>query len=765
MRGWCPSIVSLWDVHSSNMFTTAELGRGESSLLNIASQLKSSTVLNLTWVVFGWVGLSMVKAKLLQDYYSLSSCSGRYHGRDGISTLPQVLNGGICGWGSVTRLLRKGFKNKNGQPKESVRMRRTTTGLPTGSNSHGNRVTIVPSLYVVGNFTGNGGRVAVNFASSSRSYSTGCDTASEANIIKKLEDLFLRSKSNPNMPIDRNLYKLVCDIDLLNMAYDKLKSHPGQMTPGVNPETLDGMSIDVLANISNSLKSEKFDFHPGRRVQIPKRSGGTRPLTIASPRDKIVQEAMRMVLEAVYEPLFSAHSHGFRPLRGCHTALKEVKEQFQPSVWVIEGDISKCFDSIDHHKLMGLIEKKISDRKFTRLIWKSLRAGFFEFHRYQNNIAGTPQGSIISPILANIFMSQLDEFVEGLITKFNRGTKSRPSTFANTNHSRIYRAKRKGDMELVRKLSIEGWKHPWANFSDPSFKKLSYVRYADDWVVGVKGTLKEAKEFLSVIDEKLGSMGLALSKAKTKLTNLNSSSFMFLGTKISRASEFSFARKSGTSLVVRNSKKLRLMAPLPRIVTKLHETDFMEKGKSSPKFVWLSLEHRQIVHLYNSVLRGYLNYYSFVHNYGKLVSRLTWILKSSCAKLLAAKFSLRTESKVISKFGPQLNAPTMDKGKNGQKEMSFLKPSYKITLKFLTSSSPIIKSLYGSKSLATLDGLVCSVCGSEYRVEMHHVRHLKDLNPKLSLVDKLMARRRRKQIALCRNCHMRTLNLCSSAEV
>lgn len=352
--------------------------------------------------------------------------------------------------------------------------------MPTGSNPYGNRVTIVPSLYGAGNTARIRGRVTANFALSFRGYSTGCDTAPEAKIIKKLEDLFTRSNSNPDMPIDRDLYKLVCDVNLLRVAYDKLKSKPGQMTPGVNPETLDGMSSEVLSNIAEKLKTEQFDFHPGRRVQIPKNSGGTRPLTVASPRDKIVQEAMRMVLEAVYEPLFSVHSHGFRPQRGCHTALKEVKEQFQPAVWVIEGDISKCFDSIDHHKLMDLIEAKISDRKFTRLIWKSLRAGYFEFFRYHNNIAGTPQGSIISPILANIFMTQLDDFVEELEANFNKGSKSRASTFANVMHSRKYRAKKKGDLALVRKLTIESRKLPWANFSDPTFKKLSYVRYADD---------------------------------------------------------------------------------------------------------------------------------------------------------------------------------------------------------------------------------------------------------------------------------------------
>lgn len=161
---------------------------------------------------------------------------------------------------------------------------------------------------------------------------------------------------------------MVCDIDFLGVAYEKLKSKPGQMTPGVNPETLDGMSHEVLQDIAQKLKTEEFQFQPGRRVNIPKKSGGSRPLTVAPPRDKIVQEAMRMVLEAVFEPLFSNHSHGFRPSRGCHTALKEVKAQFQPTAWVIEGDISKCFDSINHHKLMKIVEGKIKDRKMTILI-------------------------------------------------------------------------------------------------------------------------------------------------------------------------------------------------------------------------------------------------------------------------------------------------------------------------------------------------------------------------------------------------------------
>lgn len=145
-----------------------------------------------------------------------------------------------------------------------------------------------------------------------------------------------------------------------------------------------------------------------------------------SPKDKLLQKAMRLILEVIYEPTFYHSSHGIRPQRSSHTALRAVKQQFQTANWVIEGHISKCFDSIDHHKLMKLIENKILDRKFTRLIWKSLKAGYFGFNWYHNNISGTPQGFIISPLLANIFMTQLDSFMEQVKKNFNIASKSLP---------------------------------------------------------------------------------------------------------------------------------------------------------------------------------------------------------------------------------------------------------------------------------------------------------------------------------------------------
>lgn len=135
----------------------------------------------------------------------------------------------------------------------------------------------------------------------------------------------------PNAIIDRNLYNTIANIDTLIYAYENIKSKPGNMTPGVSPETLDGISKEKLELLLSDLLSEKFQFSPSRRIQIPKASGGERPLTIAPPIDKIVQEAMRLVLEAIYEPLFLECSHGFRPKKGCHTALKKVSQEFQPA--------------------------------------------------------------------------------------------------------------------------------------------------------------------------------------------------------------------------------------------------------------------------------------------------------------------------------------------------------------------------------------------------------------------------------------------------
>lgn len=732
-----------------------ELGRRENQLLNLAfrkniSQIKLIKIGYITMVF-------MVKAILLEVYQLLSSKKGNYHVSNGIIERIFTLRYGANIRERFTRIAISNLNVENGQPKNTIRTERRTTGLPNGSNPYGNRAVIVPldKSNVLGFVRFNiwlEGRAAAKTPPSCRSYCIGCTTV-KSKIAQDLGEIYKRSQINKDRIIDRNLYKLICSKELMLMSYEKLKSKPGNMTQGIVPETLDGMSSEILDEIIESLKSEKFQFSPGRRISIPKSQGGNRPLTIAPPRDKLVQEGMRIILEAIWEALFLENSHGFRPNRGCHTALKQVSAQFQPITWVIEGDISKCFDSIDHQKLMFIIESKISDRKFTRLIWKSLKAGYFEFSIYSNNIVGTPQGSIISPILSNIFMNQLDVFVNELKNNFEMGEVPKRHSTSLRLQTMLTAARKKNNMTEVKQLAKRIKNMPSTDFHDLGYRKLTYVRYADDWIIGIRGSLIETRKIMEQVREYLLRVGLNLSETKTRITNLNDSKVLFLGTEILRARKTTFHRNKLSNILRRNPRKLRLQAPINRIRTKLHVANLMKDNNSYPKYVWLSLEHRQILHMYNAVLRGYLNYYSFVHNYGRMAAFCVYTLKQSCAKLLAAKYSLGTMAKVYQKFGIDLG--TTHVGEHGKKkEYTFYKTNYKIKIKFLTSAEPSIQSLFGSKSIANLDNLNCSICGSTYRVEMHHVRHLKDLNPKLDEIDKLMASRKRKQIPLCRSCHM-----------
>lgn len=231
------------------------------------------------------------------------------------------------------------------------------------------------------------------------------------------------------------------------------------------------------------MKDESFQFSPGRRIQIPKPGKtSTRPLTIAPPRDKIVQEVMRMILEVIFEPLFSNNSHGFRPNRSCHTALRDVKSHFGGATIFIEGDISKCFDSFDHRTLINLVRRKINDERFINLIWKALRAGYMEFNQEHDSIVGTPQGSIISPLLSNIYLNELDIFMQNIKERYDKGkVVSRNPEYRKLEHLRM-KATKNGDNTLGAKFLKQGEAQQLKSRlpADPNFRRIYYVRYADD---------------------------------------------------------------------------------------------------------------------------------------------------------------------------------------------------------------------------------------------------------------------------------------------
>ena len=733
--------------HWPNMFLITKLGGGESPKLNKASSYDEGIKSNQEDWVAPLVKSSMIKTILFEVHLPVVSSHGLQLAWDRLNAANLFLElldrVTAC---SQTNCINN-FKVESEQSKEDKIQNIRISGLPKARNGYGNRGVVLPTYYnnIYSSLKiGTRGRTP-DFNLRMLSTDAGSPVQIKSNTSGKLLKLAEYCKKNANGPIKmEKLYRLMYDSALYKLAYNKLKSNPGNMTPGINPATLDGMSSEVIEKIITKLKDCSFKFSPGRRVEIPKASEGSRPLTIAPPRDKIVQEIMRMILEVIFEPTFSEHSHGFRPGKSCHSALREIKEKFGVSAWYIEGDISKCFDSFDQRILMNIIEDRIKDRRFTDLIWKALKAGYFEFKTFKHSITGTPQGSIISPILSNIYLNELDKYINELKSKFDEGIKPK----VNPDYNRLRYIKNKAtDVQTRIRIHKLLLKTPYYKMLDPSFKKLVYVRYADDWIIGVRGSKDDCKIILEKIRTFLkDKLNLELSLKKTLITNAKDERALFLGTEIFRRKHQSFTF-SQFGFIKRNGREVRLEAPKQRIMKKLIKAGFIINGEPSPRFLWLHNDKDTIITLYNSIYRGYINYYSFAENLTRISSWLHFVLKTSCAKLLASKFKLETRSKTFVKFGNDLK---------GDDRIGFVKAVYGMNAwDFKISIKEVIQTMYAETiSEASLQNLTCAVCDSNYRVEMHHVRMTKDLNPKLNKVDALMAKRRRKQIPLCRKCHM-----------
>jgi nicotine oxidoreductase len=750
---------------------TVYLGTWGNSLLNRACAQKVLVVLKQIGTIWS-VQLDMVRATLPKFQFPFHPhvgvyliCAEIYQSR---------FKAAFEGFKYALRLgsFTKGkIKEMSGEPKSKRSRSVANSGSAKASNSYadrglgvavkwfgtpnGVRSTYLTPYHSTGTWKGMSLRSSPVFTIL-RQHSTG--TGSSTNVLSRLRDLHNLSQSNPNSPIDRKLYKsFILNKDMLLLAYNKLRSKPGLMTPGISPETLDGMSDAVISDMMNKLKSETFAFSPGRRIEINKASGRKRPLTIANPRDKLVQEVIRLVLEAIYEPIFKETSFGFRPQRSTHSALRYVFTKFKGCAWWIEGDIKGCFDNIPHDKLMNVLYLKIKDQRFLQLVRKALNAGYMMDNIPVYDIVGTPQGSIVSPILANIYLHQLDQFVEDIKLEFDQSKNRQRQPIVRQLQWLITKYKRVGDDYTVRKLAVQMRNYPNKLIGSGN-RKVMYVRYADDWVIAVNGSLQDTQDILSRVTIFLKELGLTVSPTKTKITNTYKDRVLFLGTNISHSKNVTYSYHKGR--LQRNSGFLILSTPMDRIYKKLLESGFMSNKRGRSRVTWMSLEIRQIIYLANSVIMGFENYYSFTLNKGSICSFVYYIIKDVVLRTLAAKLSLKTRAKVIKRFGSNISLFDHNKRDKDNKPTliaQLYKPSYRINIwDFKSKINPNIMAMFNNhKSLARLDNLVCSECGSEYKVEMHHIREMKYLKQKMGSLDFLMARRNRKQIPVCRICHMK----------
>ncbi len=467
--------------------------------------------------------------------------------------------------------------------------------------------------------------------------------------------------------------------DLYMLAYERLKSKPGNMTPGSDGETLDGFSLDHIQEIIRNMRTEQFRFKPVRQRFIPKPNGKMRKLGIPCVRDKIVQEVIHLILEAIYDsphtPYFHDASHGFRPNRSCHTALREYRRNWKAVNWIIEGDIQACFDELDHTVLVTILRKKIQDERFLNLIRKLLKAGYFDIQgRKKESLVGSPQGGIASPILANVYLHELDEFVEGLQKQWEKGTqKTRNLDYHRlADRKRQLAAKGQTKTKEFRALVKQIRTLPTVEVNDPSYVRIKYLRYADDWAIGLCGSKHLAEQIKGAIKDYLReTLKLRLSEEKTTITNARSEEAHFLGTRLTigkgKTQKIVLTTNHTGKWFKRRSTgwETQMYAPLPKLIQRLKEKGICTpEGKPIGKRGWTALDVEQIIALYRSINRGLQNYYRFVDNWRGLI-RIQYILRFSLAKTLAWKLKI-TVKKVFKRFGKDLSITI--EGKDGKKD-------------------------------------------------------------------------------------------------
>ncbi len=591
-------------------------------------------------------------------------------------------------------------------------------------------------------------------------------------VLKSLEE-----KAKQKGYVFERLYRNLYNPEFYLLAYQNIAKSQGSMTAGTDGMTLDDMTVGRIERIIASLKDHSYQPNPARRENIPKKNNPskTRPLGIPSTDDKLVQEVVRMLLEAIYEPTFSTYSHGFRPKRSCHTALSEIKTTFSGVQWVIEGDIKACFDSFDHHVLIDILRRRIKDEHFIALMWKMLKAGYMEQWTYHHTYSGTPQGSGVSPIFANIYLSELDRYLEKYQEQFRVGPQKRKASKEYEHARQKYRAQKALLDQTHTKDTVRAFKEAQQNLlntlyypqADRDYQSLHFNRYADDFVVGIIGSRKDAEQVKADIRDFLANtLKLTLSEEKTKITH-SSELIDYLGYQFTvRRSRDAKRDKSG---VLRRMwyGKVALYVPHDKWVQKLKEYQaFKIVAGNDGKERWKPLHRGKLMHKdaiaiisqFNAEIRGLYNYYSMAENVSVL-NNFAFIMKGSFLKTMAAKGNTSC-NKIRKKYERDgvISIPYVTK--SGPKCCEFYHDGFTKKSALPTPSAdtlPQYLKYTKPNSLARrLKAGVCELCGAETKeIHMHHVRRLKDLTGKNDLELKMM-QMRRKSIALCPECYAKT---------
>lgn len=558
------------------------------------------------------------------------------------------------------------------------------------------------------------------------------------------------------------------------VAYQRIYAKQGNMTPGTDGKTIDEMSLERIERLIVSLKDESYQPHPARRVYIPKKNGKKRPLGIPSFEDKLVQEVVRLLLEAIYEGHFEGTSHGFRPHRSCHTALGMIQKSFAGAKWFIEGDIKGFFDNIDHNVLINILRERISDERFLRLIRKFLNAGYVEDWKYNKTYSGTPQGGIISPILANIYLDKFDKYIKEYAAKFRKGDRRsiNPEYWRLNNKKNWLKKKlqktsdeqmRKSYLYEIAQLSKQMLSTPHKDAMDADFRRMQYVRYADDFLISVIGSKSECETIKADITQFMREqLKLELSDEKTLITHAQDKA-KFLGYEIFIRKSDAVKRNKDGVLKRDFNGAVVLTLNSAVIQKKLTEYNALEVRNIDGKDIWWSKPRRymtpmkpeDILAQYNAEIRGLYNYYSLAANVSKECASFAFIMKMSMLKTLGWKLNTSAR-KVRQKYQKDKDfvIPYND-AKGKQKYRVFYNEGFKKrNAQFDVDYDKLPQTMYvpyPSLVERLKDGR-CELCGKEGKVVMHHVRTLTKLKGNNEW-EKLMLKRHRKTLVVCEDCN------------
>jgi len=569
----------------------------------------------------------------------------------------------------------------------------------------------------------------------------------------------LRERGRRGLPLER-LYRQLFNPQLYLLAYGRIYASHGAMTPGADGETADGMSLAGAGRIIDALRHERYRFAPVQRAWIPKKNGKKRPLGLPSWSDKIVGEVIRLLLEAYYEPRFSGRSHGFRPGRGCHTALRDVAETWTGTTWFIESDISDCFGSPGHEILLGILAETIHDNRFLRLIKQMLQAGYLEDWEWNATLSGVPQGGVVSPVLSNIYLDRLDRFTETvLIPEYTRGQARAKNPAYRRVEAAIRRARKRGDRAAVRELRQQQRSMPSMDPQDPSYRRLRYVRYADDALLGFTGPKAEAGQIKARLAGFLrDDLRLELNEDKTLITHARTQRARFLGYEITAAHD---DRK-----LTRGHRWLNgtIQLHVPKTVITAKCAPYLRRGKPASRPALKDRDDHAIISIYGAEYRGLVQYYLLAGDAWRL-NRLEWVARTSMLKTLAhrhrstvTKMAAKHKAVIATPHGPRrcFEARAERDGRKPLVARFGGIPLRRQRKAVIDDRQPALATTPRKELITRLLAGRCEWCGQRATVEVHQVRKLADLTrpgrPQPPWAQ-LMAQRRRKTLIACATCH------------